>query len=52
MFQPGLGTLHKFKAHLKLKEGTCPQFFWPRPVPFAFKEAVEKEIERLEKVDL
>ena len=49
VFRPGLGTLCKFKAHLKLKEGACPRFFRPRPVPFALKEAVEKEIERLEK---
>ena len=49
VFQPGLGTFKKFKAHLKLKEGACPRFFRPRSVPFALREAVEKEIERLEK---
>ena len=47
--EPGLGTLDMFKAHLKLKEGTCPQLFHPRSVPFSLKEAVEKEIEKLEK---
>lgn len=29
---------------LKLKENTVPKFFKPRPLPFAIKEKVEKEI--------
>ena len=48
VFQPELGTFKKFQAHLQLKEGTRPVFLRPRSVPFALKESVEQELERLE----
>ena len=47
VFQPGLGTM-KQRAHLSLREGSSPRFCRPRPVPFAIKEAVGKELDRLE----
>lgn len=45
-----LGSFNKFEVHLKLKENSVPKFFKPRPVPFALKDKVEKELNRL--VDL
>ena len=47
VFQPGLGTM-KQHVHLSLREGSSPRFCCPRPVPFAIKEAVGKELDRLE----
>ena len=42
-------NLHPLKARLVLKEGAQPVFCRPRSVPFAIKEQVERELERLEK---
>ncbi|PFX16058.1 Uncharacterized protein K02A2.6 [Stylophora pistillata] len=40
LFDGGLGTIKGVTAHLKLKENATPQFFKPRPVPFALKEKI------------
>ena len=40
--------MKRFKAHLSLKEGAKPKFCRPRSVPFAIKETVAREIDRLE----
>ena len=48
VFQPELGTFKKFQAHLQLKDGARPIFLRPHSVPFALKESVERELERLE----
>ena len=37
-------------AHLKLKENATPQFFKPRPAPFALKEKIAEERKRLERI--
>ena len=37
-------------AHLKLRENATPQFFKPRPVPFALKEKIAEELKRLERI--
>ena len=47
VFQPGLGTMRN-KAHLSLCEGANPKFCRPRPIPFAIKDAVGRELDRLE----
>ena len=48
VFQSGLGTITPMRAHLMLAEGATPKFKPPRTVPFAIREAVEKELDRLE----
>ena len=40
------------QASLKLKVDASPRFHQPRPMPFALKEAVEKELNRLEKLGI
>ena len=47
VFQPELGTFKTFQAQLQLK-GARPIFLRPCSVPFALKESVERELERLE----
>ena len=47
VFQDELGTMKTIKAKLKLKENATPKFHRPRTVPFALKEAVEQELNRL-----
>ena len=48
VFQPGVGTMTEVRAHLSLKPGTQPRFCRPRTVPYAIKEKVGKELDRLE----
>ena len=48
VFADGLGTVTGMKATLHLKEGARPKFHRPRPVPFALRNAVEKELQRME----
>ena len=38
----------EFKAKLAVKPGAKPVFVRPRPVPFALREPLEKELDRLE----
>ena len=47
-FAPGLGTMKEIRANLSLKEGARPRFFRPRTVPFALRDRVGKELDRLE----
>ena len=41
-----LGYCTKVQAHIQLKPDARPKFFKPRPVPFAYAEAVREEIHR------
>ena len=43
----GLGTMKHFQATLKVRPGTTPVFHRLRPIPFAIKDAVDKELEHL-----
>ncbi|XP_065361993.1 uncharacterized protein LOC135955568 [Calliphora vicina] len=47
LFDGGLGLFKNSQASLKLKEGTTPRFFRPRPVPLTIREKVETEIDKL-----
>ncbi|GAA6075369.1 uncharacterized protein K02A2.6-like, partial [Tachysurus ichikawai] len=49
LFQDGYGNISDFKAKVRVQEGSQPIFHKPRPVPYALKEAVEKELDRLER---
>ena len=48
VFSSDLGSMRHFQARLQVKEGAIPVFHRPRPVPFAIKRAIEKELDRLE----
>ena len=48
VFQPGLGNMKKIKAQLCLKPDARPRFCRPCSVPFAIKQTVGKELDRLE----
>ena len=48
LFADGLGTVEPYKVSLQIQQGTKPQFFKPRPVPFAIRDAVGKELDQLE----
>ena len=52
VFKEGLGHMNTFTATLKLKEGANPRFVRAMPVPFALKEAIEQELDRLEKAGI
>lgn len=49
LFKEGYGTMQGFQAKVRVQDGAKPRFHKPRPVPYALKEAVGKELERLEK---
>ncbi|XP_019711498.1 uncharacterized protein K02A2.6-like [Hippocampus comes] len=49
VFTDELGTLKDIKATISVKPDTVPKFHKARVLPFAMKEKVEKELERLEK---
>jgi len=48
VFEETLGTVTPMKAALHVREGARPKFFKPRPLPYALREQVEQELDRLE----
>lgn len=48
VFSESLGTITPFRAKLSVTDGARPKFFKPRPVPFALRERVGQELDRLE----
>ena len=48
IFEPGTGAMQHVKAQLCLKQGSLPRFCRPRTVPYAIKDKVDKELDRLE----
>jgi hypothetical protein len=48
----GNGTIKGFKVEIHMKEGTIPIFHKPRPLPYALRDTVEKEFDRLEKSEV
>ena len=49
LFQPGLGTLKGSEAKIYVDPEAKPRFCKARPLPYAIRQMVEKELERLEK---
>jgi hypothetical protein len=47
VFSNELGKFNKYKIKLSLKDDSRPVFFKPRPVAFALREKLDKEIDRL-----
>ena len=52
VFKDGLGKMRTFEASLHLQPGSRPKFFKARPVPFALKQAVERELDRLDELGI
>ena len=52
VFEEGLGEMNTFTASLQLKPGATPRFVKARPVPFAIKQAIEQELDRLEEAGI
>ena len=52
VFREELGTARTPSVHLKLKQDSQPKFVPARSVPFAIKDAVAQEIQRLESVGI
>ena len=48
VFVEELGQMKIFEATLQLKPRAKPKFCKARPVPFALKAAIERELDRLE----
>ena len=48
LFREDLGTLKGTKAKIHVPSNVQPRFFKQRPLPFKYKDKVEKKLERLE----
>ena len=49
VFDSSVGRIKGVQAKLKVKSDAEPRFFKPRPIPFAIKDKVAEEIDRLVK---
>ena len=49
VFKDELGTIQGVKAKIYVDENAPPKYFKARPVPYALKEKIELELDRLEK---
>ena len=49
LFKEKLGTVEPYRAMLQVRPDAAPKFFKPRPVPFAIKDAIGRELDDLEK---
>ncbi|XP_021345514.1 uncharacterized protein K02A2.6-like [Mizuhopecten yessoensis] len=52
VFNEDLGTVKGLTASLRLKEDAIPKFFKPSSVPFALKDNIGEELDRLEKAGI
>ena len=52
VFEEGLGEMNTFTGSLQLKPGATSHFVKARPVPFALKQAIEQELDRLEEAGI
>ena len=49
LFKDELGTVQPYRATLRIQPDAKPRFFKSHPVPFAIRDAVGRELDRLEK---
>lgn len=49
LFAEELGKVEPYRVTLQVQPDVTPRFFKPRPVPFAIRDAVGKELDRLER---
>lgn len=49
LFEEGYEGMKGFEAHITMKEGARPIFIKPRRVPYALKDKIENELDKLEK---
>ena len=49
LFKEGLGTVEPYRATRHVDPNATPRFFKPRPVPFAIKDAIGHELDRMDK---
>ena len=49
LFSPGVGNLKHITAKFTLKPDATPKFVKARPVPFALRDKVNDELDKLEK---
>lgn len=52
LFKEEVGCYKYGKIKLKVKPNTCPRFVKPRPIPFAYRQQVDDELEKLEKTGM
>ena len=52
VFAECLGTTRHFQAKLKVRPGMTPEFHRPRPIPFAVKDAVDRELDWLQQAGI
>jgi hypothetical protein len=52
LFEPGLGKLKNFKAHIYVKPDAQFTIHKPRPIAFGLRNAVDKELDRLLEIDV
>ena len=50
LFEPGLGKILNYKAHIYIKPGARFRYFKPRPVAFATRTKIEADLDRLLKL--
>ena len=52
LFQDSLGKVNKMQATLHVKSDAKPKFFKARPVPFALREGIARELQRQEELGI
>ena len=50
LFKEELGTMRGVNAKLSMKEDATPKFCRARPVPYALREAIEKDLSRMQQL--
>ena len=52
VFRNERGTMANYKAHLSLRDDARPRFYRARQVPFSMRDAVGRELDRMEKAGI